>query len=404
MIYEQEILKSTSFFVRELLEKVERTKATLIFGIPKENQAVEKRLALTPETTALLVESGHRVLFEKDAGLGINYPDNYYSESGAEIVDTHKEVMQADVILKIASPTEFEATMMKPKATVFSFLQLSRLTQRTLEIMAEKRINALAYELICDNSGTSPFVTAISEIEGNCSITLAAELMSNAHGGKGILMGGIPGVSPTEVVIVGAGVAGTVAARAAIALGALVKVFDEDINKLRVIQETLGSFIFTSTLQPNVLRNTFRSADVVIGSMNYVNKTHFYRISADLIREMKKGSLIIDLRMSYGGCFETTMEACIVNHPSIFEKYGVLHFCETSLSSRVARTASIALSNIFVSLFTTLTDCGGIDLFAKFDRGFSSGFYMYTGKMVNTYVANHFNLSVFDIGLFLPGY
>jgi len=214
----------------------------------------------------------------------------------------------------------------------------------------------------------------------------------------------VPGISPTEVVIIGAGVAGTMAARAALSLGASVKVFDNDIVKLRSIRHELGSPVFTSTLQPNVLKNVFRSADVGIGAMQYINKTHFYRISDDLIREMKKGSLIIDLRMAQGGCFETTMEACLPDHPVVFEKFGVLHFCEMSLSSRVARTASIALSNIFLSMFTAMVDCGGIAHFARFDRGFASGFYMYAGKMVNSYVANHFNFPVSDIGLFLQGY
>lgn len=390
--------------MREMLQKADKTRASFIIGVPKEDQKAEKRLALTPETTSLLVEAGHRVIVEKDAGLSINYSDRYYADSGAEIVDTHQEALQADIIMKIAPPTYEEVQMMKPKTTVLSFLQLHQLSMKILELMTEKRINALAYELIYDNTGASPFVTAISEIEGATSITLAAEMMSNAHGGKGILMGGIPGVSPTEVVIVGAGVAGTVAARAALALGAMVRVFDNDIDKLRTIQQRLGRTLFTSTLQPNVLRNTFRSADVVIGAMQYVNKTHFYRISADLIHEMKKGALVIDLRMAQGGCFETTMEACLPNHPAIFEKFGILHFCETSLSSRVARTASIALSNIFTSMFTVMTDCGGVDPFAKFDRGFAAGFYMYSGKMVNSYVANHFNLAVNDIGLFLPGY
>jgi len=205
------------------------------------------------------------------------------------------------------------------------------------------------------------------------------------------------------VVIIGAGVAGIVAARAAMALGALVKVFDDDIDKLRNIRQTLGQTLFTSTLQPNVLRNTFRSADVVIGAMQYVNKIHVYRISTDLVREMKRGAIIIDLRIAQGGCFETTMEACLPDHPHVFEKYGVLHFCEPNISSRVARTASIALSNIFSSLFTFLADFGGLDQFARLDRGFAGGFYMYSGRMVNSYVANHFNLPVNDIGLFLPG-
>ncbi|MDD4631722.1 MAG: alanine dehydrogenase [Proteiniphilum sp.] len=397
-------LKSTSFIVRELMLKAEKQKVSLVIGIPAESQAEERRVPLTPETVSLLVSAGYRVLFEAGAGLSINYSDSYYAESGAEIVETAREVFQADLILKILPPTFGEVQMMRQRTTVFSFLYLHKFTKPLLELMSEKKINALAYELIYDETGVSPFVTSISEIEGASSITLAAELLSNAHGGKGILLGGIPGISPTEVVIIGAGVAGTMAARAALALGAVVKVFDDDILKLRNIRHELGSPLFTSTLQPNVLRNVFRSADVVIGAMQYINKTHFYRISEDLVREMKRGSLIIDLRMAQGGCFETTMEACLPDHPAIFEKQGVLHFCEMSLSARVARTASISLSNIFVSLFTGMGDCGGVAHFARFDRGFASGFYMYAGKMVNSYVANHFNFPVADIGLFLHGY
>ena len=401
MMYEP--LKSTQFIVRELLLSVDKQSISLVIGIPRENQKIEKRLAITPETTALLVEAGYRVIVEADAGLTINYSDRYYADSGAQIVGSKAEVFQADIILKILPPTLEEILLMKPRSSVFSFLQLHLISSSTLELMAEKRINALAYELIYDDNQVSPFVTAISEIEGACSISVASELLSNAHGGKGILLGGIPGISPTEVVIIGAGGAGTVAARAALALGATVKIFDNDINKLRKIQHELGRRVFTSTLQPNVLRNVFRSADVAIGAMQYVNKTHFYRISTDLIREMKKGSVIIDLRMSQGGCFETTMEACLPGHPDIFERFGILHFCELSLSSRVARTASIALSNIFISMFTAMADSGGVGQFARFDRGFAAGFYVFSGKMVNSYVANHFNLPVNDIGLFLPG-
>lgn len=402
MIYHP--IKTTSFVVRELLKKVNKAHSALTIGIPKENTKIEKRLALTPETVALLVDAGHRVILESEAGNPINYSDTYYADSGATIVDSRAQVFEASLIVKISPPTLQDVKLMRPRTTVFSFLQQPLLSSTILEAMSIKRINALAYDLVYDDEGTSPFVTAISEIEGASAITLAAELMSNAHGGKGILMGGIPGVSPTEVVIMGAEVAGTIAARAALALGAMVKVFDNDINKLRLIQHSLGRTLFTSTLQPNVLRNTFRSADVLIGAMEYINRSHRDRISADLIRELKEGALIIDLRLSQGGCFETTMESCLPDTPTLFEKHGVLHFCELSISSRVARTSSIALSNIFTSLFHAMAVGGGVVGLAQSDRGFSSGFYMYAGKMVNPYVANLFNLPVNDIGLFLPGY
>lgn len=402
MIYKSE--KSTSFVVRELMLKNDNNKVSAVIGVPKENKDIDKRVPLTPESVALLVPLGYRVLVESGAGLPINYSDTYYAESGAEIVDTAKEAFQADIVLKILPPTIVEVEMMKKGSVVFSFLYLHSLTKPLLDLMLKKRINAAAYELMNDDTGISPFITSVSEIEGSTSINLAAELLSNTHGGKGILLGGIPGISPTEVVIIGAGVAGTMAARSAMAMGASVKVFDNDINKLRNIRHELGEPLFTSTLQPNVLRNVFRSADVVIGAMQYINKIHFYRISSDLISEMKKGAIIIDLRMAQGGCFETTMEACLPNHPSIFEKHGVLHFCEMSLSSRVARTASIALSNIFFALFTAMADSGGVDHFAMFDRGFAAGYYTYSGKIVNAYVANNFNLPVSDIGLYLRAY
>ncbi len=400
MIYEP--LKSTQFLVRELLFKVEQKNISLTIGVPKENQVKEKRVAITPETVALLTDAGHKVLVEEGAGKSIHYTDAYYAESGAYIV-SKPQVFQADVILKIVTPTYDEVAMMKARANVFSFLQLHMLTKSTLELMVEKRVSALAYELIYDDRGTSPFITAISEIEGATSIAVASELLSNAHGGKGVLLGGVPGITPTEVVIIGAGVAGTVAARTALALGASVKIFDNDIYKLRKIHQELGHSIFTSVLQPNVMSGAFKTADVVIGAMQYVNKTHFFRISSDLVQMMKQGAIIIDLRMSQGGCFETTMEACIPNHPDVFERFGVLHFCEQSISSRVARTASIAMSNIFIPMFGAIAECGGVGQCARFDRGFASGFYMYTGKMVSSYVAKHFNISVNDIGLFLPG-
>lgn len=397
-------LKATSFVVREFLLKVNKTHSALTIGIPKENTRFEKRLALTPEAVGLLVDEGHKVILESGAGLPINYSDRYYSESGAHIVDSKAQVFEASLILKISPPTLNEVRMMRPRATVFSFLQQPMLSSTVLEAMSAKRINALAYDLVYDDAGSSPFATAMSEIEGASAITLAAELMSNANGGKGILMGGVPGVSPTEVVIIGADVAGTIAARAALGLGAMVKVFDNDVNKLRLMEHNLGRSLFTSTLQPNVMRNTFRSADVLIGAMEYINKPHRDRISEDLITELKQGAIVIDLRLAQGGCFETTMQACIPGAPTLYQKHGVLHFCEMSISSRVARTASIALSNIFSSLFMKMANGGGIIGLAQSDRGFSSGFYMFSGKMVNGYVANLFNLPVNDIGLFLPGY
>ena len=402
MIYTPQ--RTTSFLVREFLLKANRAQSALTIGIPKENIRFEKRLALTPEMVAILVDQGHKVIFEAGAGLPINYSDNDYSESGAYIVDSKAEVFEASLLLKISPPTLEEVGMMRPRATVFSFLQQPVLSSTVLKAMSSKRVNALAYDLVFDKSGTSPFSTAMSEIEGVTAITHAAELLSNTNDGKGVILGSVPGVSPTEVVIIGADVAGTVAARTAMGLGATVKVFDNDIGKLRVLEQNLDYSLFTSTLQPSILRKSFRSADVLIGAMEYINMPHRDRISEELIRVLKQGAILIDLRLAQGGCFETTMEACVPGTPTLYNMHGVVHSCEMSITSRVARTASIALSNIFSSLFMQMANGGGVIGLAQSDRGFSSGFYMYAGKMVNSYVANLFNLPVNDIGLFLPGY
>ena len=375
----------------------------LLIGIPCERVEGERRLALTPEAVDMLTGRGHRVLVEAGAGLGINYSDNHYAEAGAEIVATPAEVYQADIILKILPPLTAEVMMMKPRTTLFSTVQFNNFPHEAFELMMAKRITAIAYELLADDRQRCPVLNVISEIEGTASITIASELLSNTQGGKGILLGGIPGVSPTEVVIIGAGNAGTVATRAAMALGASVKVFDDDINKLRTIQQVLGQGLFTSTFHPNVLQNAFRSADVVIGAMRYINTRHRYIIAEDMIRIMKRGALVIDLRVNQGGCFETT--CCLSpSDPAVFEQYGVLHYCRQNISNRVARTTSMALSNIFVPMLFQLGEAGAVPGMVKSDPGFKNGVYMYCGKPVNNYVSNRFGLSSNNIDLYLSAF
>ncbi len=396
--------EETSFITQEMMKEMTKAKNQFTIGIPKENCDEEKRLALTPEAVEMIVDAGHRVILETEAGLGVNYSDARYADNGAEIVKDKKIVLQSDIVFKISPPTLEEINMMKQRSTMCSMLQLPDFSKETILGMAAKKINGIGYELISEDDGKCyPIRTSISEIEGAAAISVASELLSNEHGGKGILMGGIPGVSPTEIVIIGAGAAGTIAARAALGLGASVKIFDNDVNKLRIIQCTLGRTLFTSVFQPNVLLNAFRTADVVIGAMRYIDSPVRYVITEDIIKTMKKGALIIDLRVNQGGCFETS---CFLpkDHPKIFEKYGILHYCVPNLSSRVARTTSMALSNIFTPFILQIGDPGGLVGMTKADHGFRSGFYMYAGKLVNSYVASHFNLPSNDIGLFLSAY
>lgn len=388
---------------QELLQALGKVNNRLLLGIPRERDKSERRLPLTPEAIAILTQAGHRVWVETGAGLGINYADTHFAEAGAEIKATPQEVYQADIVLKILPPTLAEIDCMRPRTTLLSFVPLNILSKEVFLRMMAKRITAVAYELITDEWHRIPMLNVTSEIEGSASITIASELLSNTQGGKGILLGGIPGVSPTEVVIIGAGNAGTVAARAAIALGAFVKVFDDDLNKLRAIHQTLGQGLFTSTFHPNVLQNAFRSADVVIGAMRYINARRHFVISKELVHAMKKGALLIDLRISQGGCFETT---CCLSpaDPPVFEQYGVLHYARPNVSNRVARTTSMAYSNILVPLLLGLGDAGSLVAWISSNRGFHEGVYLYNGAAVNEYVAHSFNLSSNNLDLFLSAF
>jgi alanine dehydrogenase len=320
----------------------------LVFGIPKENQAIETRLPLTPEAVSILVEEGHEVLIESGAGLGMNYTDLRYTESGATIVETAEDAFSADIVFKIAPPTPQEVALMNDRAAIFSLLQLSLFSKESIKLMIKKKIMALSYELIKDHQRNFPVMSSISEIEGSTAISIAAQYMSNENGGKGLLLGGIAGVSATEVMILGAGIAGSAAARSALALGAQVKIFDHDINKLRKLQQQLGQHVFTSVIHPRVLFKALASADAVIGTLRYINGSERFMVSEDLVRTMKKGAVIRVLSVDQGGCFETS-ECRNINNP-VYERCGVIHYCVPNISSRVGRTASMALSNIFAPM------------------------------------------------------
>ena len=391
------------YIPQELLKEITKVNNRLLIGIPREKSENERRLALTPEGVDMLTDAGHQVLIEQGAGLGINYSDNHFAEAGAQIVATPEEAFKADTILKILPPIREEIELMKPRTTICSMIHFNRFTQEAYESMMAKRINAVSYELIANEKEQSPVLSIMSEIEGTAAVTIASSLLSNVQGGKGLLLGGIPGIAPTEVVIVGAGSAGTVAARAALGMGATVKVFDDNIHKLRKLQNAIGQQIFTSNFHPKVLHNAFLSADVVIGAMSYINARRRYLIAEDLIRNMKKGALIIDLRINQGGCFETTCGLSL-SDSEIFEQFGVLHYCKPSISNSVARTTSMAFSNIFVPILMTLGDANSLQAMIKDDVCFRSGVYMYGGKPVNNYVSSHFNILSNNIDVYLSAF
>jgi alanine dehydrogenase len=391
-----------SLFPEECLLREIARQPRLSIGLPKEKALIETRLALTPEGVAIVTEEGHSVYVQRGAGEPMSYSDLQYSEAGAYLVDDAAEVFGADIVLKIAPPTLEELNLMHDRSTLFSMLQLSNLSAECIRLMMKKKMNAIAYELIQDEQKAFPVVNSISEIEGNTAIAVAAELMSNERGGKGLLLGGVAGITPTEVLILGAGITGSVAARTALALGAQVKVFDHDISKLRKIQHYLGQQVFTSVIHPTVLIRSLATADAVIGNLRYINGSERFMVSEELVKTMKPGAIIIDMSVDQGGCFETS-ECRTLQHP-VFEKHGVIHYCVPNISARVARTSSMALSNIFAPMLLKIASSGSPNSAITESVGFRHGAFIYSGVLVNRLIGNYYNIPSNDIGLLIAGY
>jgi len=366
-------------------------------GIPKEKDSTEKRIPLTPYNIALLKESGIDVKIEKGAGLGAAFTDLELSESGAEIVNDKAEIYQSDIILKIAPPDNEEIQLLANNRMLISTLNLKTLNKKYFNQLAEKKITALAYELIKDKMGMFPIVRSMSEIAGSSCVNIAATLLSNS---KGKMIGGIVGVKPSEIVILGAGTVAESAAQTALGLGASVKIFDKSVYRLRRLQNNLGRKVFTSILQTKLLESELLTADIVIGALKDTHKSTI--IGEEIIKKMKKGSVLLDVSIDQGGCFETS-KITNIDKPT-FTKYGIIHYCVPNIPSIVPRTASYALGNIFCQEFYKLYDYNNINHFFKNDEGFRSGIYLYKGILINQEIGNKFNIPTKDINLILAAF
>ncbi|MBD1429883.1 alanine dehydrogenase [Sphingobacterium litopenaei] len=384
---------------QELLKSNNKTKRELVIGIPKETVFQEKRIALTPLSVALLVEYGHRVIIESGAGDCSNFLDHHYSEQGAQIVYDSTQVYNADIVIKIAGPTVEEVRMMRNKQILMSSQQPSLLEKEVLQALMKKQITALSYEYLQDEGGHLTVVRAMSEIVGATSILIAAEYLSNIFDGKGLMLGGITGVPPTEIVIIGAGTVGEFAARTAIALGAEVKVFDSSVYRLRRLQNNIGSRVYTSVIQPLILNKAIKSCDVVIGALRAKNGRSACLISEETVSEMKPNSVIIDVSIDQGGCFETSE---ITSHDKpVFRKYDVIHYCVPNIASRVARTATYALTNIFTPILLQIGECGSFSSLIWSHAGIRNAVYLYQGSLTNKDIADRFNIAYKDLSLMI---
>ena len=392
-----EVAKQAMMQPQEQLEKIKSKKNSLFIGIPKETSFQENRIALTPLSVALLINNGHEVVIESNAGLAAYFTDIKYSEQGAKIVHDVAEVYKADIIIKIAPPTLEEIALMKTGQILFSALQMGSLKKEFIQALMAKKVTALAYEYLRDEGNVLSVVRAMSEIVGATSILIASEYVSNVFGGKGLMLGGVTGVPPTEIVILGAGTVGEYAARTAIGLGAEVKVFDTSLFRLRRLQNNIGSRVFTSVLQPLVLEKAITTCDVVIGAIRAHHGRSPCVVSEETVAKMKPNSVVVDVSIDQGGCFETSE---VTNHKNpVFRKHDVIHYCVPNIASRVSRTATYALTNIFTPILIDIGEMGGIMNVIWEKAGIRNAVYLYQGAMTNKDLANRFEIPLKDLNL-----
>ena len=395
----EKLAKESQLYPQESLLKVKKKEGSFFIGLPKETALQEKRISLTPEAVSLLSNHGHEIWVETGAGLGSNYSDKEYSDAGAKIVYSTEEVYQALAILKIEPPTLDEIEFLKPGKILISAFQYGSQTTTYLEALNRKKVIALGFEFIEDKVGGMPIIRAMSEIAGSTSILIAAECLNSANNGKGIILGGITGLPPTNVVIIGAGTVAEYAARAAKGLGAEVKIFDNHIYKLRRIKHALAQQVYTSTIDSTTLSECLKNADVLIGALRAEKGRNRHVVSEEMVAAMKPGSVIVDLSIDQGGCVATS-EITTLNKPT-YRKHDVIHYCVPNIASRVAKTATDALSNIFTPTILRAAEEGGIEEMIFCHKWFMKGVYSYKGCITNEHIARKFNMKHKDLDLIM---
>jgi len=392
---------STSFLYETFEETldIKPLGAKLHIGIPKETAFQENRIALTPEAVGVLVSNGNEVSIEHLAGEGSHYSDTDYSEAGAKIVFDRHEIFKCPILVKSAPIVAEDLPLLQLNQIIISPIHYSALQQGDIQKMMEKKITALSFENFKDASGTYPIVRSMSEIAGSAVMLIAAQYLSSINKGKGVLLGGISGIPPTKVVIVGAGIVGESATRNALALGASVKVFDNDIYKLKQLQNNLGQRVWTSVLEPKILAKQLKTCEVAVGALSNEYGRAPLVVTEEMVAAMRPGSIIIDVAIDRGGCFETS-ELTSHQKPT-FVKHGVIHYGVPNIPSGFARTASQAISNVLMPLMLRISDEGGLDELLWHDVNLREGIYLFKGALTDFYISQKFDLKYTDLNLLI---
>jgi len=401
MSQQQKPVISTSFSYETLEETLDiKPKGVpLHIGIPRETAFQENRIALTPDAVGVLVSNGHDVVIEHNAGEAAHYRDKDYSEAGARIIYDKSEVLKAPILVKSAPVIEEDLPLLQMNQIIISPIHLSAMKADLLQKMMDKRITGISFENLKDDSGTYPIVRSMSEIAGSAVMLVAGQYLSSANHGKGVLLGGISGIPPTKVIILGAGIVGEFAARAALALGASVKVFDNSVYRLKRLQNNIGQRMWTSVIEPRILAKQIKTCEIAVGALSSQSGRTPVVVSDEMVSNMRPGSVIIDVSIDRGGCFETSR---ITTHEQpVFSKYGVIHYCVPNIPSGFARTASHAISNVLMPLLLEAGEEGGFENLVWHKIHLRSGIYLFKGALTNFHLSQRFDLKYTDLNLLI---
>jgi alanine dehydrogenase len=362
----------------------------MIIGVPLEREATEHRVALTPAGVRTLVHGGHRVVVEAGAGRASRFADDEYAAAGAQLVYDHEEVFgRSDLVVKITALRPSEVAFLRERQTVFAFHHLAAATRDHLQALLDRGATLIGFEVTEDASGEAPIAQAMSEIGGQLAVGVAAHLLQTRGGGRGILLGGSTGIPPAHVVILGAGVAGTWAARTAIGNGAQVTVLDTSLRALRRAEEMFGRVVVTEVSHVFAIARAVSYADVLIGAVLARGERAPQVVTRAMVGTMKRGAVIIDLSIDQGGCVETSRPTTLED--PVYVEEGVIHYAVPNMGSAVARTASLALTYAALPFVETLAGLGIEEALGR-EPGLARGVYVHRGELVSPRVAKAFDL------------
>ncbi len=398
-VLKPQISSSFSYETQEEVLDIPHRSKPLLIGIPKEIAFQENRIGLIPDAVGVLIANGHEVMVESGAGDGSRYTDHDYAEAGARIVFEKEEVYKCPILVKTAPPVEADLPFLQMHQIIISPLHLSALKKELVEKLMAKKITALAIENIKDENQNYPILRSMGEIAGSAVMLIAGQYLSNFNQGKGILLGGISGVTPTKVVIIGADIIGEFATRNALALGASVKVFDNNVSRLQRLQNNLGQRVWTSVIEPKILAKQLKTCEVAVGALRNDTGRSPIVVTEEMVAAMRPGSIIIDVAIDRGGCFETS-ELTNHEHP-VITKHNVIHYGVPNIPSGFARTASQAISNVLMPLLIQVGDQGGLEEIIWQQVHMREGIYLYKGALTDFYISAKFQLKFTDLNLLI---